>query len=161
MTRLPDLPIELKALATAILGYIGLAVLMGFTYIVAAHHSADESYGIHAAEIAALYTGPGVSPVTLISLAHIHMLGLFPIFSILGFIFVRSSLPRVWRVILPVLPFVAFLCDVTSWFLTKFVGYNFVYVTIGAGATFISTLGLMILISLYDLWLGPRSVTSH
>jgi len=161
MTRLPDLPLELKIFATAILTFIGLAVLMGFTYIVAAHHATDQSYGIHAAEIAALYTGPGVSPVTLISLAHIHLLGLFPVFSIVGFIFVHSSLPKGWRIVLPIVPFIVFPCDVTSWFLTKYVGFGFVYVTIGAGATFICTLGLMILSSLYDLWLGRRNLSRH
>ena len=76
MKRLPDLPLELKALATAILIYRGLAVLMGFTYIVASHQGAGNSYWIEPSDIAALYTGPGVGMVTLISLAHIHLLGL-------------------------------------------------------------------------------------
>jgi hypothetical protein len=158
MIRLPDLPVELKVLATAALVFAGLSILMGFAYIVAAHQGANESYGIHAADIAALYTGPGVSTVTLISLAHIHLLGLIAIFTIVGFIFVHSTLPKWLRISLSVLPFLAFLVDISSWFLTKFVDIEFVYVVIWAGATFICALGLMILISLYDLWLGRRSL---
>jgi hypothetical protein len=158
MKRLPDLPLELKVLATAIMTFAGLAVLMGFAYILAAHQGADQSYGIHPAEIAALYTGPGVSTVTLISLAHIHLLGLLPVFSIVGFIFAHSTLRIAWRVVLPVLPFLAFLVDIASWFLTKNVDIRFVYVVIGAGATFIMALGLMILVSLYDLWFGRQKL---
>lgn len=157
MKRLPDLSLELKTLASAILIFAGLSVLMGFGYILAAHREADQSFGIHPAQIAALYTGPGVSVVTLISLAHIHLLGLLPIFSIVGFIFVHSTLPTPLKIGLSVLPFVAFLIDVTSWFLTKDVDVRFVYVTIGAGATFISCLGLMVVIGLCNLWFGRRS----
>jgi hypothetical protein len=157
MLRLPDLSVELKSLASAILIFAGLSVLMGFGYILAAHREADQSFGIHPAQIAALYTGPGVSTVTLISLAHIHLLGLLPIFAIIGFIFVHSTLPKLVKIGLSLLPFVAFLIDVTSWFLIKDVDIRFVYVTISAGATFISCLGLMVVIGLYDLWLGRRS----
>ncbi|HUO98079.1 MAG TPA: hypothetical protein VMU01_05400 [Rhizomicrobium sp.] len=160
MKRLPDLPLELKALATAILIFAGLAVLMGYAYIVGAHQGTEGGYGFHVEDIAALYTGPGVSTVTLISLAHIHLLGLLSVFSIIGFIFVHSTLATGWRIGLSVLPFLAFLIDVSSWFLTKFVSINFVYLVIAGGATFISTLGLMILISLYDLWLGRRTMTA-
>ena len=95
MKRLPDLPLELKVLATAALIYGGPAVLMGFAYMVASHQGASDSSWVGASDIAALYTGPGVSMVTLISLAHIHLLGLFAVFSIIGFIFVHSTLaPR-------------------------------------------------------------------
>jgi len=157
MKRLPDLPLELKVLVTAILVFAGLSLLTGFAYILAAHQGPEGGYGIHASEIAALYTGPGVSTVTLISLAHIHLLGLLCVFSLIGFIFVHSTLPSWWKIVLPVLPFLAFLVDIASWFLTKTVAYAFVYVVIGSGATFIGALGLMILISLFDLWFGRRS----
>ena len=154
MTRLPDLPLELKLLASAALAFAGLSLLMGFAYILAAHQGVEGGYGIHVSEIAALYTGPGASTTTLISLAHIHLLGLF---SIVGFGFVHSTLPKIWRMVLPLLPFVAFLVDVASWFLTKFVAYGFVYLVIGGGATFISALGLMIVLSLINIWFGRKS----
>lgn len=157
MTRLPDLPLELKLLASAALAFAGLSLLMGFAYILAAHQGVEGGYGIHASEIAALYTGPGASTTTLISLAHIHLLGLFALFSLVGFVFAHSTLPKTWRMVLPLLPFAAFLADVTSWFLTKFVAYGFVYLVIGGGATFISALGLMILLSLINIWFGQRT----
>jgi len=157
MQRLPDLPLELKLLATAVLAFAGLSLLMGFTYILAAHQGEEAGYGIHISEIAALYTGPGASTTTLISLAHIHLLGLLPLFSIVGFVFVHASLPKIWRIVLPLVPFVAFLADVSSWFLTKFVAFGFVYLVIGGGATFISALGLMIVLSLVNIWFGRKS----
>jgi hypothetical protein len=152
MKRLPDLPLELKMLATATLIFAGLSVLMGFAYIVASHQGAGSSYWIGPSDIAALYTGPGVSMVTLISLAHIHLLGLLPIFAIIGFIFVHSTLGRGWRIFWSMLPFLAFLFDVSGWFLTKTVALEFVYLVICGGATFILSLAVMILISLYQIW---------
>jgi hypothetical protein len=137
--------------------FAGLSLLMGFAYILAAHQGTEQGYGIRPAEIAALYTGPGVSTVTLISLAHIHLLGLLSVFSIIGFVFVHSTMPTAWKIVLPVLPFLAFLVDIASWFLVKNVDIRFVYVVIGSGATFIFALGLMIVISLYDLWIGRRT----
>ena len=157
MKRLPDLPLELKVLATAALIYGGLAILMGFTYIVASHHGASDSAYVGVSDIAALYTGPGVGIVSLISLAHIHLLGLFAVFTIIGFIFVHSTLATGWKIFLSVLPYAAFLIDETGGFLTMFVAPGFVYQVILGGAVFIMSLGLMILISLYQLWLvKPR-----
>ncbi len=155
MKRLPELPSELKALATATLIFAGLSVLMGFAYIVASHQGASSSYLIGPADIAALYTGPGVSMVTLISLAHIHLLGLLAVFSIVGFIFVHSTLSPGWKSFWSVLPFAAFLVDVSGWFLTKMIGPEFVYLVIFGGATFILALAAMILMSLYELWIAP------
>jgi hypothetical protein len=152
MTRLPQLPPELKALTTATLVFAGLAVLMGFAYIVAAHQGDSESYWIKVSDIAALYTGPGVNMTTLISLAHIHLLGLLPIFAIVGFIFVHSTLSVTTKIFWSTLPYVAFLVDISSWFLTKMVSVSFVYLVIGAGATFILSLAVMILVSLYQIW---------
>lgn len=157
MKQLPDLPLEQKALATATLIFAGISVLMGFAYIVASHQGSESSYWINTADIAAFYTGPGVGTETLISLAHVHLLGLLSVFAIIGFIFVHSTLPAGWRAFLAVLPFAAFLIDVSGWFLTNFAGAAFVYLVIAGGATFIMALGAMILISLYDIWFGRRS----
>ena len=156
MKRLPDLPLELKMLATATLIFAGLSVLMGFVYIVASHQGSGASYWIATSDIAALYTGPGVSMATLISLAHIHLLGLLPIFALIGFIFVHSTLGRGWKIFWSMLPFVAFLFDVSGWFLTKTVAVGFVYLVICGGATFITSLAIMILISLYQIWFARK-----
>ncbi|MDE2183362.1 MAG: hypothetical protein KGJ78_10110 [Alphaproteobacteria bacterium] len=154
MKQLPELPVELKALATATLIFAGLAILVGFLYIVVAHQGVH-GYAVDVADIAALYTGPGVSVVTLVSLAHVHLLGLTALFAIVGFIFVHSTLPTGSKIFWSVLPYVAFLADVSGWFLTKLVAPGFVYLVISAGAAFIVALGSMILMSLFELWVAP------
>jgi len=155
MKRLPELPTEVKALATAALTFGGLAVLMGLTYIVAAHSGSDGSYNVSVSDIAALYTGPGASMATIISLAHIHLLGLFSVFSVIGFIFVHSTLSSGVKSVLVVTPFLAFFVDVSGWFLTKLLAPGFVYLVILGGATFSLAIATMILISLYELWIAP------
>jgi hypothetical protein len=153
--RLPDWPIEFKLFATAALTFIGVAVLMGATYVVFAHQGANDSYWVGPQEIAALYTGPGVNITTLISLAHIHLLGLFGIFTVVGFVFLHSTLSVRARAFWSTLPFAAFIIDVACWFLTKEVGFDFVWGVILGGFVFILALGLMIIVSLFQLWLLP------
>jgi hypothetical protein len=155
MKRLPEFPLEMKALSTMALIFGGIAVLMGLSYIVAAHSGAGGPYHVTVSDIAALYTGPGASMATIISLAHIHLLGLFSFFSIIGFIFIHSTLSAGLKSIIVVLPFVAFLVDVSGWFLTKLFAPGFVYLVLLGGAAFSLTIAAMILISLYELWIAP------
>ena len=146
---------ELKALTTATLLFVGLAVLMALIYLDASHQDLGSMW-IGPANIAATYYGPGVSYTTLISLAHIHMLGLTAVFFIIGFIFVHSSMTPAWKAFWSVLPYVAFLIDVFGWFLTKS-NPAFVYVVIGGGGLFVLSLVVMILYSLYEVWLKRPS----
>jgi hypothetical protein len=143
----------MKVLSTATLLFAGLAVLMGLWYVDVSHRSATGSW-IGPADIAATYYGPGVSVVTLIALAHIHMLGLLTVFWVVGFIFVHSSFVPGWKIFWSVLPFVAFLIDVSGWFLTK-QGFGFVYLVIVGGGLFSLSVAVMILLSLYEMWLVP------
>lgn len=159
--RLSDLPIELKALATAILLFTGIAVCVALVYLDASHRDFG-SIWIGPSNIAATYYGPGVSYTTLLSLAHIHMLGLMTVFAVIGFIFVHCSLAPGWKILWSVLPFVAFLVDVSGWFLTK-LNPGFVYVVIVGGGLFVLSLAVMILYSLYEMWLlrAVRAMVSH
>ena len=154
MKPLAELPVEMKALATAALVFAGIGVLTGLTYIDISHRGIGEGLLIGPADIAATYYGPGVSIETLISLAHIHILGLVSVFSIVGFIFVHSSLSAGWKAFWSVLPFAAFLTDVSGWFLTK-ANPQFVYLVIVAGGLFMFAIAVMILFSLYEIWLVP------
>lgn len=154
MKPLPELPAEMKALTTATLIFAGLAVLAGLTYIDVSHRGVGGSFLISPADIAATYYGPGVGVVTLISLAHIHMMGLLTVFWVIGYIFVHSSYATGWKAFLSVLPFAALLVDVSGWFLTR-MNPGFVYVTITAGALFMLALDTMILLSLFDIWITP------
>ena len=160
MNRLPDLPLEMKGFLTATLVFAGLAVLMALWYIVASHHGVGDTNAIGASDIAALYTGPGVSLSTLVSLAHIHLLGLLSVFTVVGFIFLQSTFSAGWKLFWSVLPYIAFLIDVSGWFLTKIAGEEFVWMVIVGGALFCFALGVMIVASLYQIWLVPIMVRS-
>lgn len=157
LSRLPDWPLEFKVFASIALIFAGMAVLAGFAYVVFSHQGAKNSYWIGPDEIAALYTGPGVNLTTLISLAHIHLLGLFSVFTVVGFIYLHSTLSVASRLFWSALPYVAFLVDVAAWFLTKELGFGFVYLVIGGGFLFILALGVMVLVSLFQLWFLPRT----
>jgi|GEM_PF-1189436 len=165
MKPLPDLPLELKALNTAALLFISAGILMALTYLDVSHTETTGILGIVTPkDIAKAYYGPGMSDNTLIGLAHIHMMGLFPVFWVIGFIFVHSRIAVGWRIFWSVLPFVAFPCDVAGWFLT----HSFepcVYITIIGGFLFVLSTVVMILTSLYQLWIVPwrqnRSPTAN
>lgn len=152
--RLSSLPVELKALNTAALVFLGAAVLMALSYIDLTHRGVGGSYLIGPASIARTYYGPGVSIATLVSLAHIHMMGLFSIFWIVGYIFAQSSLSLHWKATLIVLPFIGFTLDVSGWFLTK-QNPEFVYLVLLGGASFVLSIVSMALVSLFEMWLGP------
>lgn len=156
MKPLPELPAEMKALTTATLIFLGLSVLMALAYLDYSHRGVGGSLWITPADIAATYYGPGVSVTTLLSLAHIHMLALSIVFWMVGYIFVHSSFAPCWKIFWSVLPFGAFLVDVSGWFLTK-LAYGFVFFVIVGGGLFILGLAVMILLSLYDMWLTPLS----
>ncbi|GHE06616.1 hypothetical protein U879_08780 [Defluviimonas sp. 20V17] len=151
MKPLSDLPIELKALNTAALVFLGLAISMALAYIDVSHRGIGGSYLITPADIAATYYGPGVGVATLISLAHIHMLGLFSVFWIVSFIFIHCSFSAGWKAFWAVLPFIGFFVDVCGWFLSK-MNPGFVYVVIFGGAMFVLSIAVMALVSLYEMW---------
>lgn len=127
-----------------------MGVCLALAYLDASHRDLG-SIWIGPADIAATYYGPGVSYTTLLSLAHIHILGLMTVFAVIGFIFVHCSLAPGWKILWSVLPFAAFLVDVSGWFLTK-IDPEFVFVVIGGGGLFVLSLAVMILYSLYEMW---------
>lgn len=152
MKPLSELSIEMKIFTTITLGFAGLAIVMALIYLDLSHRDLSGSLLIGPSDIVATYYGPGDSVETLISLAHIHMLGLLTVFWIIGFIFLHSSLAAGWKIFWSTLPYVAFLADVGGWFLTK-MNPKFVYVVITGGGLFILALVVMIFVSLYEMWL--------
>ena len=149
----------MKALLTATLVFLGLAILMALSYLDFSHIGSSGSPLLSVKDIAATYYGPGVGYVTLMSLAHIHMMALSVVFFMVGFIFVHSSFPVRWKISLSVLPYIAFLVDVSGWFLTK-MNVGWVYLVLVGGGAFVMGLGAMILLSLYEMWLGPTTQRS-
>ncbi len=154
MKPLSELPVEMKALVTATLLFLGIAILTALAYLDLSHIGSNGSPLLSIHDIAATYYGPGVGYVTLLSLAHIHMMGLSVIFFMVGYIFVHSSFPTRWKAILAVLPFFAFVVDVSGWFLTK-LNIGWVYLVLFGGGTFVLSVTTMILLSLYDIWVRP------
>ena len=155
MKPLSELTVEMKALVTATLLFLGVGILMALAYLDFSHIGSNGSPVLSVHDIAATYYGPGVGYVTLLSLAHIHMMGLSTVFFVVGYIFVHSSFPTRWKAALAVLPFVAFLLDVSGWFLTK-LDYEWVYLVILGGGTFVLSVATMILLSLWDIWVRPH-----
>lgn len=156
MKPLSQLSVELKALYTATLVFLGCAILMALLYLNFSHIGSSGSPILSVKDIAATYYGPGVGYVTLMSLAHIHMMALSVVFFMVGYIFVHSSFPASWKVILVVTPFAAFLVDVSGWFLTK-LNEGWVYLVLIGGGCFVLSLAVMMVLSLYEMWLTPAA----
>ena len=156
MKPLSDLTVEMKALLTATLIFLGIGILIALAYLDFSHIGSNGSPLLSVHDIAATYYGPGVGYVTLLSLAHIHMMGLSVVFFIVGYIFVHSSYPPRWKATLAVLPFAAFVVDVSGWFLTK-LDYGWVYLVILGGGTFVLSVTAMMLLSLWDIWVRPHA----
>jgi hypothetical protein len=153
MKPLPEQSLEMKALNTAALLFAGVALLMALAYIDVSHMGTT-GYVITPHDIAQTYYGPGLSVNTLVGLAHIHMLGLLPVFWVIGYIFLHTTIGIKWRIFWSVMPYVAFLIDVIGWFLTHYYEW-FVYQVIIGGAAFVASLAVMIVASLYQLWVIP------
>jgi hypothetical protein len=156
MKPLSELAVDMKTLVTATLIFLGVAILVALTYLDLSHIGSSGGPVLTVHDIAATYYGPGVGYVTLLSLAHIHMMGLSAVFFMVGYIFVHSSFPVRWKAAFVALPFFGFLVDVSGWFLTK-LAYGCVYLVLFGGGVFVLSLVTMIVLSLYDMWLKPRT----
>ncbi|MGD8568504.1 MAG: hypothetical protein PVJ39_10480 [Gammaproteobacteria bacterium] len=153
MKALPEQTLELKTLNTGALLFAGVAILVALAYIDVSHMGTT-GYVVTPQDIADTYYGPGLSVNTLVGLAHIHMLGLLPLFWIIGYIFIHSTISLKWRIFWSIMPYVAFFIDVTGWFLTHYYEI-FVYQVIIGGGVFVASLSVMIVVSLYQLWITP------
>jgi hypothetical protein len=96
----------------------------------------------------------GLSIVQLARVSHVHLFGISIIFLLTGTIFALSRVPLWLRVGLIVIPYLAIIADIGSWWLTKYEPLFASIVLIG-GAFMGASLGLQILISLWDMWLAP------
>ncbi len=95
----------------------------------------------------------GTSINTLTRDSHIHLFGMAFIFMLLGFIFSFSiGLNPILKSTLILTPFIFQLIDIFAWWITKFFP-EFVYFVIIGGFGYFVASGLMILISLYQMWM--------
>ncbi len=95
-------------------------------------------------------TGTGV--FTLVRVSHIHLFGLTFIFFLVGTIFSHAYVRPVWfKCTVIILPFVALVMDVSSWYFTKLF-HPFAWVVMAGGALMGLSFATMWVISMYQLW---------
>lgn len=100
----------------------------------------------------------GATIPTLIRISHIHLFGIAFILFFIGRIFLLCEINVYVKRIAVVVPFAAMLLDVVSWFITKSIP-SFAYVVIASGALMGISMGLQILLSVYQMWFFTKSDT--
>ncbi len=93
----------------------------------------------------------GASIPALIRVSHIHLFGIAFILFFIGKIFILCDINIHVKRIAVVIPFAAMLLDVLSWFITKSIP-SFSYVVVASGALMGLSMGLQILLSVYQMW---------
>jgi hypothetical protein len=94
----------------------------------------------------------GASLATLVRVSHIHLFGLTFIFFLVGLMFSHAYVRPVWfKCLVILLPFVAIVLDVSSWYFTK-IYHPFAWVVIGGGGLMAICFAFMWLVTMYQLW---------
>jgi hypothetical protein len=101
----------------------------------------------------------GATIPTLIRISHIHLFGIAFILFFIGKIFLLCDLNSYLKRVAVVIPFAAMLVDVLSWFITKSIS-SFVYVVIFSGALMGLSMGMQIVISVYQMWFYSTKIKS-
>ncbi len=96
-------------------------------------------------------TAGGASLSTLVRVSHIHIFGIAFILFFIGKIFLLCDMNVHIKRVAVVIPFLAMLIDVISWFITKTTP-SFAYVVVYSGALMGLSMGLQILLSVYQMW---------
>jgi len=95
----------------------------------------------------------GVDIFTLVRVSHIHLFGLTFIFFIVGFIFCHSYIKPLWiKCVVMVIPFLAIIFDIMSWYLTK-IYTPFAWVVMISGAFMGLSFAVQWIVSMYQMWL--------
>jgi hypothetical protein len=115
----------------------------------------DLTHYVGAAEVA--HAG-GVTIPALIRVSHIHLFGIAFILFFIGKIFLLCDINVYLKRIAVVIPFAAMLMDVLSWFITKSIP-SFAYVVVVSGALMGISMGLQILLSVYQMWFYTKEDT--
>jgi hypothetical protein len=97
----------------------------------------------------------GASIPTLVRVSHIHLFGIAFILFFIGKIFLLCDLNIYIKRVTVVIPFAAMLLDVVSWFITKSTP-SFAYIVVYSGALMGISMGLQILVSIYQMWFYSR-----
>ena len=111
----------------------------------------------HYATVSEVAHAGGATIPTLVRVSHIHLFGIAFILFFIGKIFLLCDLNVYVKRVAVVIPFVAMLLDVVSWFITKSIS-SFAYVVIFSGALMGLSMGMQILLSIYQMWFFSRRV---
>ena len=106
-------------------------------------------------------TGTGI--FTLVRVSHIHLFGLTFVFFLLGTIFSHAYVRQVWlKCTVIVLPFVALVLDVGSWYFTKLY-HPFAWLVMLGGAFIGLSFAFMWVVAMYQLWFSrvPAAVAQR
>jgi hypothetical protein len=105
----------------------------------------------HYATVSEVAHAGGASIPTLVRVSHIHLFGIAFILFFIGKIFLLCDLNNYIKRVTVIIPFAAMLLDVVSWFITKTTP-SFAYVVVYSGALMGISMGLQILLSIYQMW---------
>ncbi len=105
----------------------------------------------HYATVSEVAHAGGASIPTLVRVSHIHLFGIAFILFFIGKIFLLCNLNVYVKRVAVVIPFAAMLLDILSWFVTKEIS-SFAYVVIFSGTLMGLSMGLQILLSVYQMW---------
>lgn len=105
----------------------------------------------HYATVSEVAHAGGATIPALVRVSHIHLFGIAFILFFIGKIFLLCDINSYVKRVAVVIPFAAMLLDVLSWFITKEIS-SFAYVVIFSGALMGLSMGLQILLSIYQMW---------
>jgi hypothetical protein len=97
------------------------------------------------------HSDTGASIQSLVRVSHIHLFGIAFILFFVGRIFILCEMPPMVKRVIVVVPFLAILLDILSWYATKIIP-GFSYVVIASGGLMGLSLAGQILMSIYQMW---------
>jgi len=100
-------------------------------------------------------TDTGLSLLQLARVSHIHLFGISILFLLTGAIFSLSETPIWFRVSVLIIPYLAIIMDIGSWWATKYYDPVFAYIVLFGGAFMGLAMACQILISLWEMWIVP------
>jgi len=120
-------------------------------------HSVESGMNIPSLEsyanvIALTEQDTGATIPALVRVSHIHLFGIAFILFFVGRIFLLCELPAFWKRVAVIVPFVAVILDILSWYITKIIP-EFAYVVVLSGGLMGVSLWVQILLSVYQMWL--------
>lgn len=101
----------------------------------------------------------GASVPVLVRVSHIHLFGIAFILFFIGKIFLLCDINIYVKRVAVVIPFAAMLLDVLSWFITKSIS-SFAYVVVLSGALMGLSMGVQILLSVYQMWFYRKDIAA-